>query len=291
MTADVEFCLPGPLLVRCGGVAVPVPPGKQRVLLAALLLSANRMVPVDELAEALWGSGPPASARPTLQNYVKRLRQALADAGGGRISTLPGGYLIQVDAGELDVSRFEALQESAREAARAGAWDLAAAELRAALSLWRGEPLVNVPSELLSLREVPRLAEARLQAVEARIDAELHLGHHADVIAELRQLAGVHSLRERLHALLMLALYRDGQKAEVGTSDRRPVSGRPAACEPARIRPIRDAGHARGRDSQVHRCAASSGGATDPIQSGSPRRPVPRPARRPADAHRLGQRP
>lgn len=110
--------------------------------------------------------------------------------------------------------RFETLQNRARDAAREGDWAAAEEDLRAALSLWRGEPLADVPSELLVLREVPRLAEMRLQAVEGRIDAGLHLGRHSEVIAELRRLTAVHPLREKLHALLMLALYRDGQQGE-----------------------------------------------------------------------------
>jgi DNA-binding SARP family transcriptional activator/Tfp pilus assembly protein PilF len=214
VAAEAEFCLLGPLLVRRGGAVVPVTAGKQRVLLAALLLSANRVVSLDELNAALWGLAPPVSARATLQNYVKRLRQALGGTGGSRISTLPQGYMITVAVDELDVSRFEALQGWARKAADEGAWDRAAVQLRRALSLWRGEPLAGVPSKLLAEREAPRLAEMRLQAIEARIDADLHLGRHAGVIAELRQLAAVHPLRERLHALLMLALYRDGQQTE-----------------------------------------------------------------------------
>ena len=214
VAAEAEFCLLGPLLVRRGGEVVPVTAGKQRVVLAALLLSANRVVSLDELNAALWGLAPPVSARATLQNYVKRLRQALAGTGGSRISTLPQGYMITVAADELDVSRFEGLQGRARKAADEGAWDRAAVQLRRALSLWRGEPLAGVPSKLLFEREAPRLAEMRLQAIEARIGADLHLGRHANVIAELRQLASVHPLRERLHALLMLALYRDGQQAE-----------------------------------------------------------------------------
>jgi Transcriptional regulatory protein, C terminal len=104
VAAEAEFCLLGPLLVRRGGAVVPVTAGKQRVLLAALLLSANRVVSVDELDLALWGKAPPVSARVTVQNYVKRLRQALGGAGDSRISTLPDGYMITVAAGELDVS-------------------------------------------------------------------------------------------------------------------------------------------------------------------------------------------
>jgi DNA-binding SARP family transcriptional activator len=213
MPSEMEFCLLGPLLVRSGGVLVPVAPGRQRAVLAALLLSGNRVVPVGELAEALWGSASPRSARASLQTYVMRLRKALGEAGRSRITTQPGGYLISLSSGELDVDRFGAGLAAGREAARAGSHAAAAAQLRAALSLWRGQPLAGVASETLALREVPRLAEMRLQALEARIDADLHLGRHAEVIVELRQLAAADPLRERLHALLMLALYRDGQQA------------------------------------------------------------------------------
>jgi DNA-binding SARP family transcriptional activator/Tfp pilus assembly protein PilF len=206
----MEFCLLGPMLVRCGGEVIPIPPGKQRAVLAALLLDAGRVVTLDGLAEVLWGPQPPPSARVTVQNYVKRLRKALP----ARIATYPHGYLISVDAGELDVSRFEALLASARAAAGDGRWDSAGAQARAALELWRGEPLADVGSEFLAAREVPRLAELRLQALEARLDADLHLGHHVAAIAELRRLVVAHPPREHLHALLMLALYRDGRQAE-----------------------------------------------------------------------------
>ena len=209
----MEFGLLGPLTVRRGGVAVVVPPGKQRVVLAALLLGANRPVPLGELAEALWGPRPPASARVTMQNYVMRLRKSLGE-DQGRIATQPGGYQIRLDPGELDVSRFESLLGAARAAARDGAWDQAASQAGAALALWRGEPLADVDSELLALREVPRLAEQRLQALETRIDADLHRDRAGEIVGELRQLASAYPLRERFHGLLMLALYRDGRQGE-----------------------------------------------------------------------------
>jgi DNA-binding SARP family transcriptional activator/Tfp pilus assembly protein PilF len=210
----MEFCLLGSLIVRSGGVALPVQRGKQRAVLAALLLDANRVVSLDELAETLWGPAPPPSARVTVQNYVMRLRKALGDAGGARIRTHQRGYLISVDAGELDVAEFEAFVNAARAAARDGSWDTVAAQARRALELWRGEPLADVESEALATREVPRLAELRLQALDQRIAADLHLGRHHEVIAELRQLVGGHPLREHLHAQLMLALYRAGRQAE-----------------------------------------------------------------------------
>jgi DNA-binding SARP family transcriptional activator len=212
--AEIEFCLLGPLTVRCRAVPVPVPRGKQRVILAMLLLNAGRVVRADELAETLWVSGPPPSGLVAVQNYVMRLRNTLGDAGRDRIITQPPGYLIRVQDGELDLSRFEALLGTARAAAQDSRWDQAATHAREALQLWRGEPLTGVESERLTVREAPRLAGLRLQAVELRIDADLHLGRHTQVITELQQLAGAHPLRERLHGQLMLALYRDGRQAE-----------------------------------------------------------------------------
>jgi DNA-binding SARP family transcriptional activator len=211
---QMEFGLLGPLLVRCDGMILPVHRGNERTVLAALLVEANRIVSVDELAETLWGDRPPRSARVTTQNYVKRLRQALGHAGHDRITTQPRGYRITVNPGELDVARFEGLLAAARTAVRAGSWDRAAEQASAALALWRDEPLADVESELLAQREVPRLVEMRMQAVAIRIDADLHLGRYADVISELRQLIAVSPLWERLHALLMVALYSDGRPAE-----------------------------------------------------------------------------
>jgi DNA-binding SARP family transcriptional activator len=210
---ETEFCLLGPLVVRSETAVVPVPQGKQRAVLATLLLSAGQVVSLDELVVALWGAHPPPTARVAAQNHVMRLRRSLADAGS-RICTHPPGYLIRAEADEVDVARFGAYAAAARAAARDHAWEVAAARAGAALTLWRGEPLADVRSEVLALREVPRLAEMRLQALETRIDADLHLRRHAEVITELRQLAAAHPLRERLHGLLMLALYRDGRQGE-----------------------------------------------------------------------------
>jgi DNA-binding SARP family transcriptional activator/Tfp pilus assembly protein PilF len=201
-------------MVRADGAVVPVPQGRQRVVLAALLLNANQVVSLDELAETLWGTTPPSSARVTVQNHVMRLRRALGPAAASRISTQPRGYLIWADASELDIAQFTAHLDAAWAAAGANSWDSAAAEAAAGLSLWRGEPLADLGSEVLALREVPRLADLRLQALQTRIDADLHLGRHASVIGELQQLTRFHPLRERLHGLLMLALYREGRQAE-----------------------------------------------------------------------------
>jgi len=217
----MEFGLLGPLVVRSDGTLIPVTAGKQRVLLAALLLRANQMVGVDELAHAVWEGCPPGSARVTLQNYVKRLRQVLGPAGHERIVTGPAGYQIEAGPAELDLARFGELTAAGRAAARAGEWPAASAQLGAALALWRGQPLADVPSRTLALTEVPRLAEMRFDAREARIDADLHLGRHAEVIGELQSLVAAEPLRERLQELLMLALFRSGREDEALAAYRR----------------------------------------------------------------------
>jgi DNA-binding SARP family transcriptional activator len=211
----MEFFLLGSLLVCPAAKAeVRVPSGKQRVLLAVLLLHSNHVVSADVLVEALWGSEPPPSARAATRNYVKRLRTVLDDAGHDLIRSVPGGYLIRVAAGDLDVTRFEELERTGQEAAAAGDWDHAADLLRAALSLWRGEALEDARSEWLAARELPRLAELRLRALDTRIELDLRLGRRAEAIAELWRLTNLHPLRERLYRLLMLALCQDGRYAE-----------------------------------------------------------------------------
>jgi DNA-binding SARP family transcriptional activator len=210
----VEFCLLGPLVVRSGDGVLPIPNGKQRTLLAVLLAHAGEVIPVDELAELLWEGRPPLSARVTLQNYVKRLRQALGPAGQARLRTHRPGYLMEASADEVDLLRFDALCGAGHAAARRGDWARAAAQLRAALSLWRGQPFGGVPSGLLAQAECPRLEEMRIDALEARIDAEMQLGGHGEVITELRHLIAAGRLRERPRGLLMLALYRAGRPAE-----------------------------------------------------------------------------
>ncbi len=210
----MEFLLLGPLVVRGGRGVVPVRPGKQRTVLATLLVAANRVVAMDDLAEALWGDSRPPSAQVTVQNYVKRLRHALGDADRSLISTHPRGYQIQARPGELDLWRFRGLLAAAQAAGRDGRWQSAAEQAAGALGLWRGDPLADVESELLLRRDVPPLIEMRLQAAEIKADANLKLGRHAEVIGELSQLAADHPLRERFWALLMLALYRSGRQAD-----------------------------------------------------------------------------
>ncbi len=214
----MEFFLLGPLLVWTAARAeIRVPAGKQRVLLAVLLLHPNRVVSVDVLVEALWGGEPPPSATAAMRNYVKRLRTTLNDAGHDLIGTVHGGYVIRVAQGGLDVTRFEELERAGREAAAAGDRDRAADLLRTALSVWRGEPFEGVRSEWLATRELPRLAELRLRALETLIDLDLRLGRHHEAVTELLRLTKVHPLRERLYHLLMLALCHEGRHAEAVT--------------------------------------------------------------------------
>ena|SRR5580658_4566984 len=158
MAPEMEFGLLGPLIVRRDGIEIPVQRGKQRQLLAALLLNEGRLLSLDDLIAALWSAAPPSSARQSVQNCVMRLRHALGDAGRTRIITQPYGYSLCLNAGELDLSRFEASLKDARAAAREGSWDAVAEHARAALALWRGEPLADVDFGLLVSREVPRLA-------------------------------------------------------------------------------------------------------------------------------------
>ncbi|WP_371496868.1 winged helix-turn-helix domain-containing protein [Kitasatospora sp. NBC_00374] len=209
----MEFCVLGPLLVRDGGGVRAVPAAKQRVLLAALLLRPGQVVPADVLADTIWNFAPPPSASTTLRNYVMRLRRGLGEAGE-RIETREGGYLIEVGPGELDASRFETLRAQGEAALREGAHERAAELLRAALGLWRGPALADVPSDALHQVEAGRLNEGRLDAVEARVEAELRLDRHPAVVAELRALTAEHPGRERFWAQLMAALHRSGRRTE-----------------------------------------------------------------------------
>ncbi|GAA2672821.1 BTAD domain-containing putative transcriptional regulator [Actinosynnema pretiosum subsp. pretiosum] len=194
-------------MVADGG---PIAIGRRgvRALLAVLVLEANRVVPIDELVDRLWGEEPPATARTIVHGYVSRLRKVLdaADpAGSARILTTPPGYQLAVDPWRLDHHRARRLISSARGKPATTRAPL----LRDALRLWRGPVLADVPNAPGS-----DLAELRLVALEERAAAELELGHHLEVVGELRQLVAEHPFRERLVAQAVLALYRSGRRAE-----------------------------------------------------------------------------
>ncbi|HEX4099357.1 MAG TPA: BTAD domain-containing putative transcriptional regulator [Pseudonocardiaceae bacterium] len=215
MRAGFEFRLLGPLEVSAAGCAVPVRAAKQRVVLASLLVDPGRVVTVDQLIARLWGNAVPDGAQGTLRSYVMRLRQALDTAAAtGPIVTCAEGYCIDLSGDVLDLHRFEALVRRARTATAEGRADRASALLSDALGLWRGEPLSNVPSEVLHREVLPGLAEQWLLARELRIDAALAVGRHQDMTAELGELTTHHPLRERFWAQRMLALYRSSRQAE-----------------------------------------------------------------------------
>jgi YVTN family beta-propeller protein len=202
----MEFRILGSLEVRENGHTVALGGSKQRAVLAALLLHANEVVSRDRLVDELWGASPPATAPTALQVYVSQLRKAL---GRDLIQTQPPGYLIRVGDGELDLHRFEWLVATARAEEPAGAARL----VREGLALWRGAPLAEL-GDSFARAERARLEEQRLAALEQRIEAELALGRHAELVPELEGLVREQPLRERLRGQLMLALYRCGRQAD-----------------------------------------------------------------------------
>jgi DNA-binding SARP family transcriptional activator/Tfp pilus assembly protein PilF len=210
----VWFGVLGSLLVRDGDCVVGVGAGRQRVLLAALLVRAGSVVPADALAEVVWDGEPPDGAETTLRSHVSRLRRVLGPTAGARVVTRYPGYAVEAGDDEVDLLRFRRLCRDGGAASRAGEWGRAWEVLGEALRLWRGEPLADVPSELLRRDEVPGLDRLRLQAVEWRVDAGLQLGRDAELVPELQSLAARQPLRERFHAQLMLALVRCGRQAE-----------------------------------------------------------------------------
>ena len=206
----MEFRLLGPLEVIDGTAPLPLASGKQRALLAVLLLSANRTVARDRIVDDLWGDDVPESAPKMVQIHVSQLRKALPEP---RLHTRAPGYLLEVDQDELDLARFESLVAKGRDALVQGDAAKAAELLRDALGLWRGPALAEF-SEPFARSESARLEELRIAALEWRIEAELALGHHGDVIGELETLIARHPVRERLRTQHVLALYRSGRQAD-----------------------------------------------------------------------------
>jgi predicted ATPase/DNA-binding SARP family transcriptional activator len=211
VTADLDFRLLGPLEVVDSGTQFALGPRKQRALLALLLIRANTAVSAEWLIEALWDGAPPATASTAVQGYVSHLRKAL---GPDVIRTEPGGYSLRVDPDAIDARRFEARVSEAGRMAADGRPDTAAALLADALDEWRGPALADFEYESFARDEASRLDELRIQALEDRITADLALRRHGQIVHELRALAREHPLRERLHAALMLALYRAGRQAD-----------------------------------------------------------------------------
>jgi DNA-binding SARP family transcriptional activator len=212
---SAEFHILGPLEAAVDGRQLPLGGVKQRALLALLLLHANEVVSRDRLIDELWGETPPATVAAGLHVYVSRLRKVLAPIGDGVALERDGyGYVLKIEPEQLDLWRFERFARSGREALGAGDPERAASELRAALALWHGPALADLAYEPFAAARVGRLEELRIAATEDRIDADLALGRHRELVVELEELVTEHPHRERLHAQLMLALYRSGRQAD-----------------------------------------------------------------------------
>jgi predicted ATPase/DNA-binding SARP family transcriptional activator len=215
MAVRHAFRLLGPLEAFADGRPLDLGGPKQRAVLAFLLLRANEVVPRERLIDELWGERPPPAARETIKVYVGRLRKLFSATGSRpRLVTRGGGYVLEVDPEQLDLQRFLRLVDAASHAVAASDAARAAADLRAALALWRGSPFTELGDVPFARTERVRLQELRLAALEERLEADLALGHESELVGELERLVTEHPFRERLRSQLMLALYRCGRQVE-----------------------------------------------------------------------------
>ncbi|WP_225102372.1 AfsR/SARP family transcriptional regulator [Streptomyces sp. CoH27] len=211
----------GALNAEVNGISIVPSAAKPRQILALLALHPGRVVPVPTLMEEVWGTDLPQSSLATLQTYILQLRRMLGIAMGpdvpgsakGVLATRYGGYLLQIPAEAVDVYRYERLVAEGRQAFESGEDAGAAALLREALALWEGQALVDVRVGPVLEIEVMRMEQSRLVAQERRIDAELRLGRHVELLAELSDLIARHPQHEGLHSQAMVALYRSGRQA------------------------------------------------------------------------------
>jgi DNA-binding SARP family transcriptional activator len=217
-TTDMDFRILGPLEVLDQGRSIALGGSRQRALLAFLLLHANETLGTDRLVDELWGERPPSSPAKTVQVQISRLRRTLADEAGndaaGLVVTRGRGYELRLAPDQLDAHRFERLVAEGRGERAGGSAARAVSALEQALSLWRGAPLAEFAYEPFAQREIGRLEELRVAALEELIDAKLALGAHVEVVGELEMLIAEHPYRERLRAQLMLALYRSERQAD-----------------------------------------------------------------------------
>ena len=204
----MEFRVLGPLEVLEQGHPIELHGRRQRALLACLLLHANEVVATERLLDDLWPGGDDSRL---VHVSVSRVRKAL---GAERLLTRPPGYVLRVGAGECDREAFDALAMEGRAALRHGRAEEAGTLLRRALALWRGPAFADFAYEPFAQAEAARLEEARLACLEERVEADLALGEHGELIGELERLVHEEPLRERLRAQLMLALYRSGRQVE-----------------------------------------------------------------------------
>ncbi|MHB9757749.1 AfsR/SARP family transcriptional regulator [Streptomyces sp. BYX5S] len=221
---DIEVL--GALVVTEGGVSVTPTAPKARQVLALLALRADQVVPVASLIEELWGERPPRSARTTLQTYVLQVRDLITaalerDPQGAPprtakdiLVTAPGGYMLHTAGGTIDVHEFERLAGRGYRAMDAGDFPRAARELSDALRLWSGSALADVHAGPQLDMEIRRLEETRLCALDQRIEADLRLGRHRELLSELTVLVRRYRTHENLHGQFMLALHRSGRRSE-----------------------------------------------------------------------------
>src|SRR6185436_19093810 len=207
---SIEVRILGPLEVVGEGGPVELGGPRRRSVLAILALAANSVVSIDRLADALYGEEPPATAVTQVQRQVSDLRKDL----GAAIETRAPGYVLRLEPGRLDLDRFERLAADGGAALERAEFELARDRLREALALWRGSPLEDLVAEPFAAVAVARLEDLRLAALERRIEAELALGAHHDVVAELEGLVGEHPAHEDFAAQLMRALYRCGRQSD-----------------------------------------------------------------------------
>jgi DNA-binding SARP family transcriptional activator len=221
----VDIELLGSLTVARRGVSLTPTSAKLRTLVAMLALHAEQTVSVSSLLEELWGQDDRRQPRSSLQTYIlhlRRLVKATLDQEPGAdpadvkriVATRPGGYQLNLMGGQLDVDAFDRLAAIGYRAHALGDFEAASRSFGKALALWRGPALVDVPVGDLLGPEVHRLEEARLNVLDRRIDAELRLGRHHELLGELAGLVGRHRTHEGLHAHFMLALYRSGRQCE-----------------------------------------------------------------------------
>jgi DNA-binding SARP family transcriptional activator len=222
---SVQVRILGPLEVRSDDRLMSVGGRKQRAVLGVLALRANETVLVENLVAAVWGeSATVDAALGSLKVYVSNLRKLLGPTGGPgsqRIARTAGGYRLQLDENEFDLSQFRQDLDAARGALDAGDLQAAAVLFRRAEALWRGPPLPELADAVDLQPELRALQEAWISAVEDRVDVDLALRGHADVVEQLHRLVSNFPLRERLHGQLILALYRGGRQADALAAYRR----------------------------------------------------------------------
>ncbi len=217
--SDLAFGVLGPLHASYAGAALPLGGGRQRAVLAMLVFEVGHAVPVERLVDCLWGEGVPPGAVTSVQTYVFHLRQALEPgrargSPGSTLVTVPGGYLLDVDPRCVDLARFEEGVAAGDAATKRHDPARAVAVYNEALSLWRGDVLADLTDYDFVAPYRARLDELRASALQSRVQAELDLGHHLEVVGELGVLLSENPLREGLHAQRILALYRSGRQSD-----------------------------------------------------------------------------